>query len=136
MAAAAKKAEPARDEPNLPEDAKQSQHASAGHGTPEAKARVVESTGGPDQPSVSQPAQEEMDEGQRQGFIKVKLADQDELKKEETVTPLPEYEAALSKGYIGSQADDTPNEHYTVAGVTSGKKTPENPEGRTGLEQR
>lgn len=29
------------------------------------------------------------------------------------------------KGYRGSTPDPTPNEHYTVAGVTSGKPTPE-----------
>lgn len=29
------------------------------------------------------------------------------------------------KGFIGEVPDPTPNEHYTVAGVTSGKPTPE-----------
>ena len=28
-------------------------------------------------------------------------------------------------GYRGVQADKTPNEHYTVAGVIAGKPTPE-----------
>ncbi len=29
------------------------------------------------------------------------------------------------KGYRGVQADETPNENYTVAGVLAGKPTPE-----------
>ena len=29
------------------------------------------------------------------------------------------------KGYRGTQVDKTPNENYTVAGVTAGKPTPE-----------
>ena len=29
------------------------------------------------------------------------------------------------KGYFGTTVDPTPNENYTVAGVTSGKPTPE-----------
>jgi len=33
---------------------------------------------------------------------------------------------AAEKGYFGSVPDKTPNEHYTLAGVTSGKPTPEN----------
>lgn len=33
---------------------------------------------------------------------------------------------ATEKGYIGeSEVDETPNEHYTVGGVTAGKPTPE-----------
>ena len=28
-------------------------------------------------------------------------------------------------GYRGKQRDETPNEHYTVAGVLAGKPTPE-----------
>ena len=39
---------------------------------------------------------------------------------------------AEDKGYMGEVPDQTPNEHYTVDGVTSGKPTPENPEGLTG----
>lgn len=29
------------------------------------------------------------------------------------------------QGFFGTKVDPTPNEHYTVAGVTSGKPTPE-----------
>lgn len=32
---------------------------------------------------------------------------------------------AAEKGYIGEVPDETPNEHYTLKGVTSGKPTPE-----------
>ena len=32
---------------------------------------------------------------------------------------------ANEKGYFGETVDPTPNENYTVAGVTSGKPTPE-----------
>jgi hypothetical protein len=32
---------------------------------------------------------------------------------------------ATEKGYFGVEVDQTPNEHYTVAGVTAGKPTPE-----------
>lgn len=32
------------------------------------------------------------------------------------------------KGYRGNKIDPTPNSHYTVAGVTSGKPTPETDE--------
>lgn len=32
---------------------------------------------------------------------------------------------ATEKGYIGIVPDPTPNENYTVAGVTAGKPTPE-----------
>jgi hypothetical protein len=35
---------------------------------------------------------------------------------------------ATEKGFIGVAADPTPNENYTVAGVTSGKPTPETDE--------
>ena len=34
-------------------------------------------------------------------------------------------EEAHEAGYLGEVPDDTPNEHYTVEGVTSGKETPE-----------
>lgn len=34
-------------------------------------------------------------------------------------------EKVEEQGYIGSTPDKTPNENYTVAGVTSGKPTPE-----------
>ncbi|HEX4811689.1 MAG TPA: hypothetical protein VFV66_02910 [Nonomuraea sp.] len=33
-----------------------------------------------------------------------------------------------SQGYRGEEVDPTPNENYTVAGVTSGKPTPETDE--------
>lgn len=32
---------------------------------------------------------------------------------------------ATEQGFIGVEADPTPNENYSVAGVTSGKPTPE-----------
>lgn len=32
---------------------------------------------------------------------------------------------AEDKGYIGATPDETPNDAYTVSGVTSGKPTPE-----------
>ncbi len=41
-------------------------------------------------------------------------------KKAESVT-----EKEADQGYRGVQRDSTPNENYTVAGVTSGKPTPE-----------
>jgi len=33
---------------------------------------------------------------------------------------------ATEKGYIGTVPDETPNENYTLKGVTSGAPTPEN----------
>jgi hypothetical protein len=136
--ATAKKApaEEPQNEPNLPEDAKLSQSASAGHGTPELKARVVESTGGPVQDEHSAPAREYADEANAKGFVSVKHADPEEKLGVEPGNEQKVWLAAVAKGFIGEQADETPNEHYTVAGVTSGKPTPENPEGRTGTEQR
>jgi hypothetical protein len=133
--ATAKKApesEPAN-EPNLPEDAKLSLSASAGHGTPELKARVVESTGGPVQPEHSGPARAYVDEAAEKGFIQIQHLDSEPL----GVDPGNEqtfWQKAVSQGYVGQQVDETPNSHYTIAGVTSGKPTPENPEGRTGRE--
>lgn len=38
---------------------------------------------------------------------------------------------AEEKGYVGHTVDETPREHYTVAGVIAGKPTPE----RTELEK-
>ncbi len=35
------------------------------------------------------------------------------------------------KGFRGETSDPTPDEHYTIAGVTSGKPTPENNEARS-----
>lgn len=37
-------------------------------------------------------------------------------------------DAAEDRGYIGNEADPTPNEHYAVEGVTSDKPTPETDE--------
>lgn len=37
---------------------------------------------------------------------------------------------AEKKGYFGTSPDDTPRENYTVAGVTSGKPTPETDRGK------
>jgi hypothetical protein len=36
-----------------------------------------------------------------------------------------EYEEALEKGYFGDNPDPTPNDNYTLTGVTSGAPTPE-----------
>lgn len=35
------------------------------------------------------------------------------------------FDEANEKGYFGSTPDETPNENYTLKGVTSGAKTPE-----------
>jgi hypothetical protein len=35
------------------------------------------------------------------------------------------FDEAEAKGYVGKKVDPTPNENYTVAGVTSGAPTPE-----------
>lgn len=35
------------------------------------------------------------------------------------------FDEAADKGYFGTTPDDTPNENYTLSGVTSGKPTPE-----------
>jgi hypothetical protein len=32
---------------------------------------------------------------------------------------------ATERGYFGVEVDETPNEHYTLKGVTAGKPTPE-----------
>ena len=131
MATAKKTAEsPQASEPNLPADAKESLSASSGHGTPALKAKVVESTGGPDQPENSQPARAYASEAKEKGFIQVQHDDSDKL----GVEPGNEqtaWQTALSQGFLGEQVDGTPNDSYTVAGVTSGKPTPENPEGRS-----
>jgi hypothetical protein len=34
-------------------------------------------------------------------------------------------DVATEQGFFGVEVDGTPNEHYTVAGVTAGKPTPE-----------
>ena len=40
------------------------------------------------------------------------------------------FDEAEEKGYFGTTPDDTPNENYTVQGVTSGKPTPETERGK------
>lgn len=40
------------------------------------------------------------------------------------------FDEAAEKGYFGSVPDETPNENYTLAGVTSDKPTPENQRGK------
>jgi hypothetical protein len=35
------------------------------------------------------------------------------------------FDEANEKGFFGEATDKTPNENYTLAGVTSGAKTPE-----------
>lgn len=54
-------------------------------------------------------------------------------KKNDTVEaagkPVADLEAAADKGYLGTTPDPTPNENYTVAGVTSGAPTPETTRG-------
>lgn len=35
------------------------------------------------------------------------------------------FDEANEKGYFGEVPDETPNENYTLSGVTSGKPTPE-----------
>lgn len=40
------------------------------------------------------------------------------------------FDEAAEKGYFGYAPDDTPNENYTLKGVTSGKPTPENSRGK------
>lgn len=35
------------------------------------------------------------------------------------------FDEAAEKGYFGTSPDETPRENYTLAGVTSGKPTPE-----------
>ncbi len=37
---------------------------------------------------------------------------------------------AAEKGYLGTVQDETPNENYTLQGVTSGKPTPETERGK------
>lgn len=40
------------------------------------------------------------------------------------------FDKANAKGYFGETPDATPNENYTLAGVTSGKPTPETERGK------
>jgi len=41
------------------------------------------------------------------------------------------FDEANEKGYFGTTPDDTPNENYTLKGVTSGKPTPETERGKS-----
>lgn len=49
---------------------------------------------------------------------------QDDASAEVAASMAPEQE----QGFRGVEVDPTPNEHYTVAGVTKGKPTPETDE--------
>lgn len=40
------------------------------------------------------------------------------------------FDEAADKGYFGEVPDSTPNENYTLKGVTAGKPTPENQRGK------
>ena len=40
------------------------------------------------------------------------------------------FDEANEKGYCGTTPDATPNENYTLQGVTSGKPTPETERGK------
>ena len=40
------------------------------------------------------------------------------------------FDEAEEKGYFGETPDSTPNENYTLQGVTSGKPTPETERGK------
>lgn len=40
------------------------------------------------------------------------------------------FDEAAEKGHFGETPDDTPNENYTLKGVTSGKPTPETERGK------
>lgn len=40
------------------------------------------------------------------------------------------FDEANDKGYFGTTPDETPNENYTLQGVTSGKPTPETDRGK------
>ena len=40
------------------------------------------------------------------------------------------FDEAEDKGYFGETPDSTPNENYTLKGVTSGKPTPETERGK------
>jgi hypothetical protein len=40
------------------------------------------------------------------------------------------FDEANAKGYFGETPDETPNENYTLAGVTSGEPTPETQRGK------
>jgi hypothetical protein len=40
------------------------------------------------------------------------------------------FDEAAEKGHFGETPDETPNENYTLKGVTSGKPTPETERGK------
>lgn len=40
------------------------------------------------------------------------------------------FDEANEQGYFGETPDDTPNENYTLKGVTANKPTPENQRGK------
>ena len=40
------------------------------------------------------------------------------------------FDGANDKGYFGTTPDETPNDNYTLSGVTSGKPTPETERGK------
>jgi hypothetical protein len=41
------------------------------------------------------------------------------------------FDEAEEQGYFGTDPDSTPNDNYTLSGVTSGKPTPENQRGKS-----
>jgi hypothetical protein len=77
--------------------------------TPAAEPQVVLEQAGPVVPVLKNDGVGEVDE-------KVNPA-QDELQER--------VDEAEAKGYLGVEADKTPDEHYTVQGVIAGKPTPE-----------
>ncbi len=58
------------------------------------------------------------------------MARKDDDEQPQTVeSPVEEaMQEATEKGYVGSTPDKTPNEAYSVSGVTSGQQTPETQE--------
>ena len=56
------------------------------------------------------------------------MAKSKSTKSAQEANELTELEAANERGYIGQKVDPTPNEAYTVAGVTEGQPTPETDE--------
>lgn len=51
--------------------------------------------------------------------------EQQQPQQAEQQSPAERAEQDAEQGYSGTVPDPTPNEHYTVQGVTSGKPTPE-----------
>jgi hypothetical protein len=56
-----------------------------------------------------------------------KTADAEDLGQAEVQA---KFDEAADKGFFGHTPDSTPNENYTLAGVTSGKPTPETERGK------